>query len=161
MAASRLVLASGARVQLTVLSRITCARTARWRRRARTAPRRCRAADRRTSAQVAVANYRPDWWPTATGCLIRRVRLTPEQVPADPRSRRRRTLHPDQRALPIPELVEADTIYAYSFIVTNLDMSAKETAVAVEHWYRHRTSIENVFFLLGFSKNCGSVKLMV
>jgi hypothetical protein len=35
-------------------------------------------------AQVAVANYRPDWWPTATDCLIRRVRLTPEQVSADP-----------------------------------------------------------------------------
>ena len=33
---------------------------------------------------------------------IRRVLLDPEQVSADPRSRRRRTLHPDQRALPIP-----------------------------------------------------------
>jgi hypothetical protein len=100
-------------------------------------------------AQVAVANYRPDWWPTATDCLIRRVRLTPEQVSADPRSRRRRTLHPDQRALPIPELAEADTIYAYSFILTSLDVSTKDEAVAVEHWYRHRTSIENVFLLLG------------
>jgi hypothetical protein len=96
-------------------------------------------------AQVAVAGYRPEWWPAATDCLIRRVRLTPEQVSADPRSRRRRTLHPDQRALPIPELAEADTIYAYSFILTNLDVSTKDKAVAVEHWYRHRTSIENVF----------------
>jgi hypothetical protein len=74
-------------------------------------------------AQVAVAGYRPEWWPAATDCLIRRVRLTPEQVSADPRSRRRRTLHPDQRALPIPELAEADTIYAYSFILTNLDVA--------------------------------------
>jgi hypothetical protein len=37
--------------------------------------------------------------------------------------RRRRTLHPDQRALPMPELAEADTIYAYSFILTNLDVA--------------------------------------
>ena len=54
------------------------------------------------NAQVAVADYRPDWWPANTFLLIRRVRLAPEQVSADPRSRRRRTLHPGQRALPIP-----------------------------------------------------------
>jgi hypothetical protein len=29
--------------------------------------------------------------------------------------------------------------------LTNLDVSTKDEAVAVEHWYRHRTSIENVF----------------
>ncbi|MGH3591087.1 MAG: hypothetical protein ACRDRF_08670, partial [Pseudonocardiaceae bacterium] len=68
-------------------------------------------------AQVAVAAYGPDWWPSATRLLIRRVRLTPDQVSADPRSRRRRTLHPDQRALPIAELAAADTVYGYSFIV--------------------------------------------
>ena len=57
-------------------------------------------------AQVAVAEYCPDWCrehpaadpPGAPG---------PAQVSADPRSRRRRTLHPDQRALPIPELAGA------------------------------------------------------
>jgi hypothetical protein len=69
-------------------------------------------------AQVAVADYCPDWWPSATRLLIRRVRLAPAQISADPRSRRRRTLHPDQRALPIAELPEADTVYGYSFIVT-------------------------------------------
>jgi len=96
-------------------------------------------------AQVAVADYRPDWWPTATRLLIRRVRLAPEQVSADPRSRRRRTLHPDQRALPISELTAADAVYGYSFIMTNLDVSTPEQAAAVEHWYRHRTQIENIF----------------
>jgi Transposase DDE domain group 1 len=96
-------------------------------------------------AQVAVADYCPDWWPTATRLLIRRVRLTPAQVSADPRSRRRRTLHPDQRALPITELAEADAVYGYSFIVTNLDVSTPDKAAAVEHWYRHRTAIENIF----------------
>ena len=96
-------------------------------------------------AQVAVAEYCPDWWPANTRLLIRRVLLDPGQVSADPRSRRRRTLHPDQRALPLPELAEAGPIYACSFILTNLDVSAPDKAVAAEHWYRHRTSIENLF----------------
>jgi hypothetical protein len=96
-------------------------------------------------AQVAVAEYGPDWWPAATALLIRRVALAPEQVSADARSRRRRTLHPAQRALPIAELADLDTVYGYSFIVTNLDVSTPEQAAAVEHWYRHRTAIENVF----------------
>jgi len=96
-------------------------------------------------AQVAVAQYSPDWWPAATRLLIRRVRLAPEQVSADPRSRRRRTLHPDQRALPLAELADLDAVYGYSFIVTNLDVSTPEKAAAVEHWYRHRTAIENIF----------------
>ena len=96
-------------------------------------------------AQVAVAEYCPDWWPASTRLLIRRVALDPAQVSADPRSRRRRTLHPDQRALPFPELAQAGAIYAYSFILTNLDVSRPDQAVAAEHWYRHRTSIENIF----------------
>jgi len=70
------------------------------------------------AAQVAVANYRPDWWPARTWLLIRRVRLTTEQVSADPRCRRRRTLHPDQRALPLAELEQAEAVYGYSFILT-------------------------------------------
>ena len=96
-------------------------------------------------AQVAVADYCPDWWPEGTRLLIRRVLLDPAQVSADPRSRRRRTLHPDQRALPIPELAGAGAIYAYSFILTNLDVTAPDKAAAVEHWYRHRTTVENIF----------------
>ena len=96
-------------------------------------------------AQVAVAEYCPDWWPASTRLLIRRVALDPEQVSADPRSRRRRTLHPDQRALPIPELAQQPAIYAYSFIMTNLDVSSPDTAIAAEHWYRHRTTVENIF----------------
>jgi hypothetical protein len=85
------------------------------------------------NAQVAVAEYCPDWWPANTRLLVRRVLLDPEQVSADPRSRRRRTLHPDQRALPIPELASAGAIYAYSFILTNLDVSVPDKAAAVEH----------------------------
>src|SRR5207237_5604323 len=88
-------------------------------------------------AAVAVAQYCPDWWPANTALLIRRVLLDPAQVSADPRSRRRRTLHPDQRALPIPELAQQPAIYAYSFILTNLDVSSPARAAAAEHWYRH------------------------
>jgi hypothetical protein len=96
-------------------------------------------------AQVAVADYRPEWWPAKTFLLIRRVRLDISQVSADPRSRRRKTLHPDQRVLPLEELGDADAIYGYSFILTNLDVSTPDKAAAVEQWYRHRTSIENLF----------------
>ena len=33
----------------------------------------------------------------------------------------------------------------YSFILTNLDVSSPGKAVAAEHWYRHRTTVENIF----------------
>ena len=97
------------------------------------------------NAQVAVAEYCPDWWPAGTRLLVRRVALEPEQVSADPRSRRRRTLHPDQRDMLFPELAQQPAIYAYSFILTNLDVSTPDKAVAAEHWYRHRTTVENIF----------------
>jgi hypothetical protein len=96
-------------------------------------------------AQVAVADYRPAWWPSKTFLLIRRVLLDISQISADSRSRRRRTLHPDQRALPLEELGDADAIYGYSFILTNLDVSTSDKVAQVEHWYRHRTTIENIF----------------
>ena len=47
--------------------------------------------------------------------------------------------------LPIAELTELDAVYGYSFIVTNLDVSTPQQAAAVEHWYRHRTQVENIF----------------
>jgi Transposase DDE domain group 1 len=96
-------------------------------------------------AQAAVAGYCPDWWPASTRLLIRRVALDPVQVSADPRSRRRRTLHPDQRDMLFPELARQPAVYAYSFILTNLDVSAPDKAAAAEHWYRHRTTVENIF----------------
>ena len=98
-----------------------------------------------------MADYCPNWWPASTRLLIRRVRLDVSvepgagQVSADPRARRRRTLHPDQRALPLAELAEVDAVYGYSFIVTNLDVTTGDRAAAVEHWYRHRTQVENIF----------------
>jgi len=29
--------------------------------------------------------------------------------------------------------------------LTNLDVSAPDKASAAEHWYRHRTTVENIF----------------
>jgi hypothetical protein len=81
---------------------------------------------------------------TARGGRIR-MRADAGQVSADPRARRRRTLPPDQRTLPLDELAGLDAVYGYSFIVTNLDVTSGDRAAAVEHWYRHRTSIENLF----------------
>src|SRR5271157_4914059 len=48
-------------------------------------------------AQVAVSPYRPGGWPDGTVLLIRRVKLDPEQVSADPRSR---SWRPSRRSTP-------------------------------------------------------------
>ena len=36
-------------------------------------------------------------------------------------------------------------MFGHSFLVTNLDVSSGDRAGAVEHWYRHRAQVENVF----------------
>ena len=68
-----------------------------------------------------------------------RAGLRRPPVPAPP--------HPAPRsaALPIPELEAEPAIYAYSFILTNADVSTPAKAAACEHWYRHRTAVENIF----------------
>ena len=56
-----------------------------------------------------------------------------------------RRTHPELlRFQPNTHSVECDA-GAFHRMVTNLDVATGERAVAVEHWYRHRTSIENVF----------------
>lgn len=56
----------------------------------------------------------------------------PDQLNANPRHGDV-TLHPDQRVLPITELTEAETLHDYTFIVTNLDATTPDKAVAVEN----------------------------
>jgi hypothetical protein len=85
-------------------------------------------------AQLAVADYCPDWWPTATRLLIRRVRLAPAQISADSRARRRRTLHPDQRAPPISELAQPDAIYGYSYIVILWNAPTSQSTECMFGW---------------------------
>ena len=94
-------------------------------------------------AQVAFAKYCPDWWPAdprllSGGSCWTRPRSLPTRDPGA-------AAPPPAAGLPIPGLARATAIYAYSFILTNLDVTAQDQAVAVEHWYRHRTSIENLF----------------
>lgn len=92
-------------------------------------------------AQVAVADYAPGGWPAGTRCLIRRVRHDAADISADPRARRRKTIPAEQLALALDGDVEQ--VWAYSFIVTNLDLATPAEVVAVESWYRHRTDIED------------------
>ena len=51
-------------------------------------------------AQVAVADYRPAWWPLTTRLLIHRVRLDSDQISTDPRARRRRPCTPTSAPCP-------------------------------------------------------------
>ena len=87
-------------------------------------------------AEVALCDYVPGGWPEGTRTIVRRVRLDADEVRADPRSRRRRTIDPDQLAMVLGG--EADHAYAYSFIVTNLDGDIVE----IEAWFRERAQVE-------------------
>lgn len=98
-------------------------------------------ADGMAGAQVAVAEYAPAGWPAGTKCLIRRVRHDATAISADPRARRRKTIPAEQLTLALDG--DIDTVWAYSFIVTNLDITPPDKAREVEHWYRHRTDIED------------------
>ena len=98
------------------------------------------------NAQVAVAQYCPDWWPAGhpaadppggagPGPGLRRPAVP---APPDPAPGPARPADPRAGAA-------AGPVYAYSFILTNLDVSSPAKAVAAEHWYRHRTTVENIF----------------
>ena len=88
------------------------------------------------AAEVAECNYLPGGWPEGTRCIVRRVRVAREDLRSDKRTRRRRTIDPNQLAL--LEAGEAEAAYAYSFIVTNLDGDVVE----IEAWFRRRALIE-------------------
>ncbi|HZM80027.1 MAG TPA: IS1380 family transposase [Candidatus Limnocylindrales bacterium] len=100
-----------------------------------------RKAKRMKGAQVAVMDYAPAGWPPGTHTVVRRVKIAAEDISADPRSRRRRTIPKGQLALALEGV--ADHAWAYSFIATNLDVSTGAKAVKLEAWHRMRTSIED------------------
>jgi hypothetical protein len=60
------------------------------------------------------------------------------QVAADPRARPRRTLQPDQRALPIDELADADAVYGCSFECGIAGWPHQLTAPGGSMFRRHR-----------------------
>lgn len=99
------------------------------------------AADSMPGAQVAAVDYTPRGWPAGTRCLVRRVRHDAATISTDPRARRRKTIPAGQLALALDGDIEQ--VWAYSFIVTNLDVSTSAKAREVEAWYRHRTDIED------------------
>lgn len=94
-------------------------------------------------AQVALLDYAPADWPAGTRVIARRVRYDTDQLSADPRSRRSRTVGKDQLALVLDGI--EDAAYAYSFIATNEDLDLDEEIAAAEWEFRRRTKIEELF----------------
>ena len=107
-----------------------------------------RPADGFDAAEVAEVAYTPDRWRRTTGSgeplrlVVRRVCHRPDEVAADPRARRRRTLRPDDRQLVLDDALAAydELVYAYSFILTDHDRA--RTAVEIEQHHRGRAQIE-------------------
>ena len=64
-----------------------------------------------------------------------------------PAARRRGTRCRAGRASRAPRrwCARHDAVNGYSFVLTNREITAGEKAAAVEHWYRHRTQVENLF----------------
>jgi hypothetical protein len=83
-------------------------------------------------------------WPADSYTIVRRVRVDGEAISADPRSRRRRSINPDQLTLALEGT--ATHAYAVSFSVTDIPTPHAaaphgETVVVVEAWFRRRTDI--------------------
>ena len=87
-------------------------------------------------AEVAECDYVPKNWPEGSRTLCRRVKVSAATLSSDPRSRRRRTIDPNQ--LTLLESGEATIAYAYSFIITNL----AGDVVDIEAWFRMRALVE-------------------
>jgi hypothetical protein len=87
-------------------------------------------------AEVAECDYTPKGWPKGSRTICRRVKVSAAELSADPRSRRRRTVDPDQLSLLLTG--EAVYAYAYSFIICNLEGDV----VDIEAWFRQRALVE-------------------
>ncbi len=87
-------------------------------------------------AEVAECDYVPSGWPKGARTICRRVKVTATDLSSDPRSRRRRTIDPLQ--LSLLSAGETDFVYAYSFIITNLEGDV----VDIEAWFRQRALVE-------------------
>jgi hypothetical protein len=87
-------------------------------------------------AEIAETTYAHQEWRHELRLIVRRVRVPAEELSQDPRSRRRRTVPKAQLALALEGRVEF--VYAYSFILTDLEGDAAE----IEHWHRQRAQIE-------------------
>lgn len=93
--------------------------------------------------EVAACDYAPAGWPPGSYTIVRRVKIAAEDISADPRARRRRTIDKAQLALALDG--DASHAYATSFIVTNLPVGEQvgRSVTDVEAWFRRRTDIED------------------
>ncbi len=90
-------------------------------------------------AQVAEIAYTPTGWKhESLRMIVRRTRYSAAQISANPRARRRKTIHPEQLAMLLDG--QASEVYGYSFILTDID---DRPAVCVEHFHRHRARSKN------------------
>jgi hypothetical protein len=94
-------------------------------------------ADGLADAEVAETTYAPSGWEhEPLRLLIRRVAHAADALSDDPRARRIKTIPREQLALGLAG--EADTVYGYSFILTDVTGSAAQ----VERHHRERAQIE-------------------
>ena len=87
-------------------------------------------------AEVAECDYSPSAWPKGARVICRRVKITADELSADPRSRRRRTIDPNRLGLLASG--EIPVAYAYSFIIANLSGDI----IGIEAWFRMRALVE-------------------
>lgn len=96
-----------------------------------------RPAEELRDAEVAETTYAPEGWKAEPlRLIVRRVAHPADALSEDPRARRRSTIPKQQLTLGLQGAL--DTVYGYSFILTDLD---GETA-AVERHHRERAQIE-------------------
>jgi hypothetical protein len=94
-------------------------------------------ADGLKDAEVAETTYTPtDWQHEPLRLIVRRVAHRADALSDDPRARRKRTIPREQLDLGLAG--EADVVYGYSFILTDLDGPTAQ----VEHHHRDRAQIE-------------------
>lgn len=88
-------------------------------------------------AEVAETTYIPAGWQhEPLRLIVRRVAHQANALSDDPRARRKRTIAREQLNLGLAG--EAEVVYGYSFILTDLDAPAAQ----VEHHHRDRAQIE-------------------
>jgi hypothetical protein len=88
-------------------------------------------------AEVAETAYAPTGWKgEPLRLIVRRVAHQADALSDDPRARRKRTIPTEQLDLGLTG--QADVVYGYSFILTDLQGSAAQ----VEHHHRDRAQIE-------------------
>ena len=94
-------------------------------------------AEELSDAEVAETTYTPSGWKhEPLRLIVRRVAHQADALSDDPRARRKRTIPREQLDLGLAG--EADVVYGYSFILTDLDGKA----AAIEHHHRNRAQIE-------------------